>query len=113
MIWSLLLHCSAEEIKWYQEFLQHSFLTPSALLESVLDRGEEWVTPGVCTLFDCLQGKEKKQPLLFLQHKEFTPINKRASFIHLFTHLRTQQGHDLATIKYGKITIISRPQGRS
>lgn len=33
----------------------------------------------------CLHRKEEKLSLLFLQHKEFIPINKEASYIHLFT----------------------------
>lgn len=44
--WLLLLRCSAEEIKRYQEFPQHSLLTPSALLRSASERrgmGSTWI----------------------------------------------------------------------
>lgn len=59
----------------------------------------------------CSHRKEEKPPLLFPQHKVHP--NKQGGFLHSLIHpSRTQQGHYLATIKYGKITIISRPWGR-
>lgn len=60
----------------------------------------------------CLHRKEEKPPLLFTTTQRINP-NKQGGFLHSLIHpSRTQQGHDLATIKYGKITIISRPWGR-
>lgn len=59
-------------------------VSDSARLKSALERGEEWVIPGVCTRFACTERRRSH-----LQHEEFIPINKEASYIHLFTLLRT------------------------
>lgn len=99
--WLLLLRCSAEEIKRYQEFPQHSLLTPSALLRSASERrgmGSTWILHTLCLC------RKQKQPPPFLQHKEFTPRKKGGFFIHLcppqnvarssFGHHQTWQNHN-------------------
>lgn len=58
-------------------------LSDSAQLKSTLQRGEEWVIPRVCTHFVCTE-RRRSHHYYSQQLKELIPINKEASYIHLF-----------------------------
>lgn len=81
-----LVSALQKNLNGIQSFLSTAFWLSTAQ-EDIRQR--RWMSNTWSLYTHCLHRKEEKPPLLFRQHKEFIPINKEASYIHLFTLLRT------------------------